>query len=378
MPGKLFPIGGPVAEEDIVDREDFIVSLTLRLAEGQSVMLYGPRRIGKTSLACETLRRLKTKGFYVASVDFFRLTGKRDFAIALINACLENRTGIRKTLDVWKDRTKTIIGTDKLAIKLQDLELDLGLSRGEQDDDALLDYALGLPDVLAKRDKRPLVVLFDEFQDASRVAGTEIYKKMRSYFQNQKDVAYLFLGSKEGMIKTLFSDKREAFYRFATILPLPPIPAIAWVEYIAAKFRARGILCPPEPINEAISKSGGHPQDTMVVCSELYYALLEAGQDIISLELVQLGYERALLTLAPIYDEILDDLNLSFVGRQVLKRIATAAGIYSIAKANPNEIKRTIDHLLAKNIIEKTGRGSYTFVEPMFRDYLLREFFSGD
>jgi hypothetical protein len=106
-------------------------------------------------------------------------------------------------------------------------------------------------------------------------------------------------------------------------------------EYIAAKFRARGILCPPEPINEAISKSGGHPQDTMVVCSELYYALLEAGQDIISLELVQLGYERALLTLAPIYDEILDDLNLSFVGRQVLKRIATAASIYSMPKPTP-------------------------------------------
>lgn len=375
MPGKLFPIGGPVAEEDIVDREDFITSLAIRLAEGQSVMLYGPRRIGKTSLANETLRRLKARGFYVASVDFFRLASKRDLAVSLINACLENRTGIRKTLDVWKDRTKTIIGTAKLAIKLQDLELDLGLSRGEQDDEALLDYALGLPDILAKRDKRPLVILFDEFQDASRVAGADIYKKMRSYFQNQKDVAYLFLGSKEGMMKTLFSDKNEAFYRFATILPIPPIPATAWAEYIAGKFQARGILSPPEPIKEVIRKTGCHPQDTMVVCSELYYALLEAGQDAISLELVQLGYDRALLTLAPIYDEILDDLNLSFIGRQVLKRIATATSIYSIEKSNPNEIKRAIDHLLAKNIIEKTGRGSYAFVEPMFHDYLLREFF---
>ncbi len=65
----------------------------------------------------------------MASVDFFRLTSKRDFAVALINACLENRTGIRKTLDVGKDRTKTIIGTAKLAIKLQDLELIWG-SRG--------------------------------------------------------------------------------------------------------------------------------------------------------------------------------------------------------------------------------------------------------
>lgn len=48
MPGKLFPLGGPVSEED------------------------------KTSLAHEVLRRLKRKGFYTASVDFFRLSGKRD------------------------------------------------------------------------------------------------------------------------------------------------------------------------------------------------------------------------------------------------------------------------------------------------------------
>jgi exonuclease SbcC len=42
-----------------------------------------------------------------------------------------------------------------------------------------------------------------------------------------------------------------------------------------------------------------------------------------------------------------------------------------------NRIPR-ISEKISKNIIEKTGRGSYTFVEPMFRDYLLREFFLGD
>ena len=56
MPGKLFPLGGPVSEKDIVDREDFLVSLETRLSEGQSIMLAGPRRIGKTSLALEVLR----------------------------------------------------------------------------------------------------------------------------------------------------------------------------------------------------------------------------------------------------------------------------------------------------------------------------------
>jgi len=53
MTRGLFPLGGPVSKEDLVGREDFIASLVNRLSEGQSVMLAGPRRIGKTSLAHE-------------------------------------------------------------------------------------------------------------------------------------------------------------------------------------------------------------------------------------------------------------------------------------------------------------------------------------
>ncbi|BCV20638.1 hypothetical protein hamaS1_07070 [Moorella sp. Hama-1] len=58
----------------------------------------------------------------------------------------------------------------------------------------------------------------------------------------------------------------------------------------------------------------------------------------------------------------------------MLKRIATVA-THSVEKSNPNQIKRTIDHLRAKNIIEKNRARVYAFVEPMFHDYLLREFF---
>jgi len=85
LAGKLFPIGGPVTEEDIVDREAFITTLEMRLAGGQSIVLVGPRRTGKTSLAHEVLRRLKKRGFYTATVDCFRLSSRRDLAQALID-----------------------------------------------------------------------------------------------------------------------------------------------------------------------------------------------------------------------------------------------------------------------------------------------------
>ncbi len=374
MPGKLFPLGGPVPEKDVVDREDFIVSLQTRLAEGQSIMLAGPRRIGKTSLAHEVLRRVKKQGFYTASVDFFRLSNKRDFTICLINACLENRTGVRRTIDILKNRAKSIAGTARLTIKLEDLEFGIGFLQDEQNDDVLLDYALDLPDVLAKHDQKSMVVLFDEFQDASRVVDADIFKKMRSHFQNQQRVSYMFLGSKEGIMDTLFGNRKEAFYRFATILPIPPIPENAWVEYIIEKFGDRGINTEYEIVKEILNKTGGHPQDTMLVCSEIFYALLEAGENTITPGMVRLGYDRALITQTPVYDEILDELSQRFQVREVLKRIAFGKSVYA-KNMNPNEVKRAIDHLISKAIIEKTGRGSYAFVEPMFQEYLLREFF---
>lgn len=372
MPGRLFPLGGPVSEKDIVDREDFLVSLGTRLSEGQSIMLAGPRRIGKTSLALEVLRRLKTKDNkdnYVAFVDLFRYNTKKELALALIDACLENRSGISKTTAALKDGLKKITGAAKLTAKLQDLEVAFGLPTESRSDDELFNYALQLPEILVKRDKKPVLVVFDEFQEIIRIAGEDTLKVMRSYFQRQEGVAYLFLGSKEGMMNTIFGDKRQAFYRFATILPIPPIPMNAWEEYISHKFLQKKIVVSDQSISEILALSGGHPQDTMLLCSEIYYALLEAGEDKLTLDFVRIGYSRALLTLSPVFDELLDELGQTVKIRNVLTSLAKGLRIYSGAN-NPNEIKRAIDLLISKAVIEKSSRGSYHFVEPMLQDYV--------
>lgn len=369
MPGRLFPLGGPVSENDIVDREDFLASLGARLSEGQSIMLAGPRRIGKTSLALEVLRRLKAKDTYVAFIDMFRYNTKKELSLALIDGCLENRSGISKTTAVLMDSLKKITGAAKLTAKVQDLEIELGLPTENKSDDELFNYALQLPEILAKRDRKHVLVVFDEFQEIVRIAGEDTLKVMRSYFQRQEGVAYLFLGSKEGMMNTIFADKRQAFYRFATILPIPLIPIDAWKEYISRKFSEKKIVVNDQSLSEILVLSGGHPQDTMLLCSEIYYTLLEAGEDKLTLNFVRIGYSRALLTLSPVFDELLDELGQTAKSRNVLISIAKGLRIYS-GTSHPNEIKRAIDLLMSKAIIEKSSRGSYNFVEPMLKDYL--------
>ncbi|MCG9967381.1 AAA family ATPase [Pelotomaculum terephthalicicum JT] len=370
----LFPLGGPVPESDIVGREDFIISLETRLTEGQSVMLAGPRRIGKTSIANEVSRRLQKKGFYAASVDFFRTSSKRNIAESIVNSCLENRTGIRKTLNAVWDRAKLLAGAAKIAVKVEDLELNIGFPKKEIDDEALLEYALNLPDVLAEKDHKRMVIVFDEFQDAGQIGGIDIYKVMRSHFQHQKNVAYLFLGSKEGMMQSLFAGKKHAFYRFATVLPIPQIPEEAWIGYITRKFNEKGIEASSDYVpKEIVRLAGGHPQDTMLISTEAYYTLLETGEKRLSGKIVRIAYERAIVSLTPVFDEILGEVGKKPFVREVLRRLAVGEVIYK-DKNNPNDIKRAIDQLIMSAVIEKEGRGKYKFVEPMLNDYIQRNY----
>lgn len=370
MSNTLFPLGGPVAEDDIVDREDFLKSIQTRLADGQSIMLTGPRRIGKTSLALETLRQLKKQDFYVASVDFFRVSTKRELATAIIDACLENRTGIHRTMDALKGGIKTVTSATKLAMKLKGLEFSVTLPDKNTSDDILLSYALDLPEKLAVADKKQTIVVFDEFQDAARIVGDEVFKLMRSHFQLHTKANYLFLGSKEGIMNNIFAGPDQAFYRFATILPLPPISSSAWTIYIKRKFEDKGIKCNDQVIKEIIKISGGHPQDTMLICSETYYLLLETGEKRLTIDSVQLGTNRALASLTPVFDGILDELGPA---KRILTRLIQKLSIYEKG-THPTEIKRMVDMLINKGIIEKTDRGAYVFVEPMLKEYLQKKY----
>jgi hypothetical protein len=362
----IFPLGGPVPENDIVGRKDFLESLKIRLSDGQNIMLAGPRRIGKTSLALETLRRLKKDGFYVATVDFFGVPTKKELAISIIDACLENRTGIKKSFDILKGGVKTLSNATKLALKLKGLEFSMDFPTKEMTEETLLSYALNLPEKLAVTDKKRIIVVFDEFQDAIRVGGDNILKIMRSHFQVHTKANYLFLGSQEGIMNNIFGGPDQAFYRFATVLPLPPIYNSDWVKYIEKKFTEQNIRTSVEAIREIVKVSGGHPQDTMLLCSEIYYLMLSSGEKRLTKDIVEIGEKQAISRLISIFDGMLEEISSA---KRILIRLAQKQAIYEKG-THPSETKRMVDMLIAKGIIEKTDRGTYIFVEPMLKKYI--------
>src|SRR5258706_8990156 len=77
LPAAYFPLGGPVPAADLVGREGYIRRAAARLGDGNHILIAGPRRIGKTSVMLEILRRLRPKGIHTPYLDRMGATAIR-------------------------------------------------------------------------------------------------------------------------------------------------------------------------------------------------------------------------------------------------------------------------------------------------------------
>src|SRR5256714_13346332 len=150
-----FPVGGPVPAADLVGREPYLRRLVERLEDGQHVLVAGPRRIGKTSIILEALRRLRRRGIYTAYVDCLGATEIRGLGERIADAILQNLSGVERSFEQARAIAAGMRPTVK--VKYEHVELALQLAR-ETNAQRFFEGALDLAQGLAKRSGKRVVV----------------------------------------------------------------------------------------------------------------------------------------------------------------------------------------------------------------------------
>lgn len=364
---EVFPIRGPVPHDDVVDREAFIEQVGQRLLDGHSVVIAAPRRLGKSSVGHEVLRRLRNREqTRVAAIDLAATPSMAALAERLTVACLASVSPTAQAVTAARGALVRLSQYPEVRAKMHDLELSVALRPPQaQAPDALLDEALALPDRITGRDGRRLVLMFDEFQLASAVGGTILLDRLRSAFQGAALVSLLFLGSQAGLMAQLFGDRRQPFFPFADMLALPPVPAAAWRDYLAQRFGALRTPASDAAIDLIVEYTGGHPQDTMRAAYEAY--LLGRASHSIDAHLAAGACQEAQTALADVFEAELDGLGLT--ARVLLTRIANGEEIFTGART-PSTVARTLRDLTRQGVLSKLGRGRYAFVESMMARHL--------
>jgi hypothetical protein len=269
-----FRYGALALDEAFADRERELAELVADVRNGQDVVVFAPRRYGKSSLVWRAIGELtRRRRVLVAQVDLMTTPTKQKLAEKLAASIYENVASV-----IERARERALAPFRSLRVQptitiasdgTMTFTFELG-RRGGGDIDATLERLLEIPAELGAARNRRVALVLDEFQEVVEI-DPELPKLMRSVFQLQPEVAHVYLGSRRHVMERIFNDANEPFWRSAKAVELGPIDPGPFGNYIAARFRDTGKRVEPDVVAGLLARTGGHPYATQ----ELAYFLWE-------------------------------------------------------------------------------------------------------
>jgi hypothetical protein len=241
-----------------------------------------------------------------------------------------------------------------------------------------LDEVYDLPQKLALKKKKNFVIVFDEFQEITNFDGESIEKSMRASFQHQRNVAYLFAGSKKHILNDMLYNKSRAFYKIGKVMNLNKIERVEFRKFLEGKFKDTGFVLEKGVVDKALDLAEDYPYNSQFLCHKLWDMNLDKKK--IRIYDVGITLGKILSEETPFYLSLWDSLTLH--QRNVLRAIANFGGekIFSqgfivASDTGPGSTLQTsIALLIKKEIIEKNN-GVYEITDVFFKEWIKREVF---
>jgi hypothetical protein len=369
-----FLFGTLALEDAFTNRTQEIRELASDIRNGQDVVVFAPRRYGKSSLIWAAAQSLAEDGVLVAHVDLMTTPTKETLASALASAIYED---IASPLDrVW----------EKAAAPFRRLRLQPAMSldphsgvvgfsfaaaREPADIDATIKQLLEIPAELGADRGRRVALIFDEFQEIVDI-DSQLPRLLRAVFQRQPQVSHVYLGSKRHVMERIFNDRNEPFWRSAKHLELDLIPTEEFSRFLAERFAGTGRGADPAAIDRLLGLTRGHPHATQ----ELAYFLFEQTPE---------GATATLERLAAALETVLRAENTHFtllweeastVQRLVLQALVREPGhpqtkAYRDRHALPSaaSVQAALRALEQREVVAGE-RGAYRIVEPFLAEWL--------
>jgi AAA+ ATPase superfamily predicted ATPase len=372
-----FKYGTIVEDRYFTNRKKEIARFKDDLSNGTNIILYAPRRYGKTSLIMEIINDLKKNGVKTVYIDFFQVYSMDSFIQLYASKIMETSGfSVNKAIKSLKSYIRGImpsIGLDDDGKPVLSFSYDSKIPK----EYSLLDV-LDLPKKLKNKNEKWAIV-FDEFQEINRLNGEIIEKQFRSILQFHQDIGYVFMGSKTHMMLNMFADKRRAFYNIGKIQKLDKISAQEMMDYMKDRFKKGKFTFKQGIFGTVLAYADNIPYYNQYLASQIWQVAKEEEKTFIDEEIVEKAVNRVLDNQADYYYTLFDQL--TSYQRSVLHAfLQEQENIYSkeytqkYGLSSVSSTQRAMKRLVELGIVEKI-EDNHVFSDPFFPIYLrLRTF----
>lgn len=376
--GNPFRIGEHVTGYHFADREEELARVRAAMLSASSLLVYGPRRMGKSSTitnAAESARTSRPKPI-VVGVDVATATNLYDVSARLLRSLYQETRWL-------KLRLEDLLGglAPRVTVKLDERggppAITFGIDRrtaSEEDRRRAFEGVFERLSRVREETRRPVAVVLDEFQAVRAFAGESSEWHLRDVMQRHGDLAFVCAGSQEALIHDLIGPKR-AFYKMFDLLPLGPIAPTVFAAWLEERL-ARGSGVEGGVGIELLAQAGPRTQDVIQVARQLYFRGL-AAERAVRLTDVTLAVDDVVRSETPLLRSLWNDLSAQ--QQDVLRVIALGVDrLYAAdvrdqyALPAPSSVHKAVETLISRGLLVKDGDG-VVFDSPFFRRWVSTE-----
>ena len=270
-----------------------------------NIVLFSPRRYGKTSLIRRLQANLSGSGFFTVYVDFFMATSENEIA-RRISQSIYSVLHARESL---LNKGVRFLKTFKTFRPVFKPSPESGFSFSVEPVSSaipgidLIDNVMEELGVFILRESLNVHIVFDEFQEISELKNSPIEGVLRKHVQEHQ-ASYFFVGSRRRVLLDMFNRKNRPFYQSAIMYPLRPLPDKELVSFLVDRFKEGGKSCPisiAERISEKVSQYPYYAQ-------ALAYNIFEISEDIVLEDDIQTGFNNMLAAERYGYEAVVQSL----------------------------------------------------------------------
>lgn len=218
----------PTDRDHFTDRETLVPILRAAMeGQGRRLLVYGRRRMGKTSLLAHVGRPLKKR---FITCDISTAADLNEVAALLLQAAPKSPTkALGSLVELAGKYLKNItVSAGHIA-----LSGELRLNDGQNTLGGVLNY---LNDVAASR-KQYWTICLDEFQDIRSLGGPKVDWHLRGLAQKHRHLNYIFTGSDHRLVQWLTEPSAPFFKQLSLVEVgrIAPDHMARWIETRAAQ-----------------------------------------------------------------------------------------------------------------------------------------------
>jgi hypothetical protein len=366
-----FRYGTIVSDTFFCGRKELIRQITELIESSQNIVLHGERRMGKSSLVYEIVRRHKK--FQLINIDFMEVKGIDDacrrivksvvsmkFKKGFFDRIVENLASLRPT-----------IGVDP-ATGMPSLSLD---SRFRIEIDSLNNIF----SLIAEANRvQPVVIFFDEFQDTMKMNNSrEFLAVLRSKIQYLSDVSFVFAGSARSRMDEIFSDPESPFFKSSMPISVGKIEQGEFRHFIIDRLKMGKREVRPDILDNIFSITDSVSGDIQQFCEAIWCVTEE--NTIIGEREIEKALKLIFSHEKNTYQNVLN--NITEFQFRVAKAVANFGGNEPFSNAffektgftNASSVRAALAKLVKSNVLFILNH-EYRFVNPFFKMWLLHEF----